>query len=374
MMILILISGVDKGLEMSDEGNSLMLYKDPYLYGYYSSFNFLVAKLPSCFASDVWNLRAINIGLRVLSAGVLAWGAWSWLNATMSYRRSIGLLLCLCAVSIACNLVPSPLDKNVVSNSLISLAAGLLLILLSLNSDLTENDNRAWLIMGLVGALTGLAFFAHFTSAIIFYLLTMILVSVLRNDRFPLLSLQALGLVLSLLLYFGCFEEFGFWYTTFRDQIGSEATGNHQLHVMASVYWLNIQTVAKEFWLYFSILLPVVIVTTLIAIRTGTGQKTVSRRFSKVLTRLVSAGFGLTLFVSGGFLSPYLSYFLGLIVMAIALTIFVSMNKIVCSKLASGKPLLLVGGALLLAVLPFAAHFGTRNPILSHALLYQAPW
>lgn len=374
-MIMLLIWGLDRGFDIADEGGTLLLCRDPYLYTTFSSYYFVLNRLPHLLSSDVCNLRLWNLIARVISSVVLGWGTWSWLNSLVPSFKSKGLCLCLCALAVIGNLwrmgVSWPTaDYNDLSNFAILVAGGLLLKTLSVNEENSSCRRQKRVLLSIVGAFTGLAFFARFTAALLFYMVVAA-INLMNKDRVFQLAAQAVGMFLVLLLYFACIENPVHWYGIFSRQIPLEFAKNHSVAKVATSYWGSFADLFSEFWRHFYLIFPVMIVAVCVLMRTRTSPNALAGKLATLSSTIVAGYLCFELFQTGYYLYPTMYWSVGLLVAVMLGIIFLHAPRANLTKLSGRKSLIV--GLLLLSTLASIASVGTNGPILFLSLSNLPP-
>jgi len=112
-MLGVLIWGLDRGFDALVEGFYMLSAQNPHIYPTFSSFHFLLNKIPPFVANELLRYRIVEIGGRILSACLLAFGFLRWSKPSLGFSLSkqmfvvgmtlVGTLFSLCFFPRTCS-------------------------------------------------------------------------------------------------------------------------------------------------------------------------------------------------------------------------------------------------------------------------------
>ncbi len=377
-MLCSVIWGMNKGFELTDESFYLLSYENPALYPTFSSFHTLLGKVvPFLSVNQIIFFRGLELLTRLSGSIILSFGFWKWIGMQFKETRSVFTLFMFATfASIGALLVyssnfPQTISYNGLSSFFIVSAVGAIFFALSERGASRRKASAFFIALYFAGFLTGLDFFAKFSSMILLFILSLSWIGLFAQKLRPqALPAYVAGVLSAFVTYFSVFENPKIWFDNFREAIfvQSSSTG-HGIASVLSMY-------AKPF-LWYGKYVPLVIIAYWLSKRYF---KLAAVQNGLLRTMLVFvAPITLLVLVTTYYLSSHLYlgresfFFLGLIGLSFLILSSIPTEENSRAIFNSSASEICVGLGTL-AVLPVIASIGTNSNILIHFASNQAPW
>lgn len=385
-MVAVYLWGLDRGLDLIDEGDFLLSSTAPALYPQPSSYAFFMARLPVVLPDQLANYRFASICANFASTALLIIAFTRWVGAyvDLSDKReglvAVSLNTLISGLLFATVFAPT-IAYNIMTAFLISLsAASLFAAFHALQSSTGERSSDAKFVSRLplvlymvaAGFLLGAAFFVKFSSAICFFILSTVAICFLTAKRSVLraiLPLYAAGILLAIIVYFASVESaFEFWHRFQLTVVDLELLSGGS-HSPGTVFLSSFISFRKHFSELICTLI-LILATTFGAIAfKGT-------RFEGLLKLmpwgglLMLVGFWLWRAITKHEVHSSIIYWpIVFVGTAFAINLIVSGMTRVLSQNARA----VVFALAYLALIPFVVSLGTNGPLLWHAIGNIAP-
>ncbi len=216
-VLCILLWGIDKGFDITDEGFAMLLYKYPQEYTFTgSTFHILGSKLFAWLNPDIITYRFLRLVFSIFAALVFSWGFWIWLRKNDFVQShspvnfitlsAFSVLGCLASYSLSHYIA----SYNAINSHLMLVATGILLFILSDEPQKFFQTKISQLLLVSVGIIIALQFFVKFSSAISFLIVSMLLLLVYFR-RLMIIVYPLIGIIIGSLLYFTFFQDYQSW-------------------------------------------------------------------------------------------------------------------------------------------------------------------
>ncbi|MDM8561944.1 hypothetical protein QUF54_01155 [Candidatus Marithioploca araucensis] len=209
----ILLWGIDKGFDITDEGFAMLLYQYPQEYTFTGlTFHILGSKLFAWLEPGIITYRFLRLIFSIFVPMVFSWGFWVWLRKNNFVQNdspvnfitlSIFLILGCLAYYASSSYIAS---YNAINGHLILIATGMLLFILSDEQIFPAKK----LLLISVGIIIALQFFVKFSSAISFLIVFVPLLLVYFR-RLMIIVYLVIGIMIGGLLYFLFFQDYSSW-------------------------------------------------------------------------------------------------------------------------------------------------------------------
>ncbi len=372
--LLILFWGLDRAIDLRDEGFSLLCREHPELCPHPSSFGFFLAKLPALSPDAIINLRLHYVAMQMGSALILFAGFKNWVSnyLVVSNRAAmISVMVCTLFSSLLCfSIFGATLNYNGVTTFFILSSEAFLFL------GLSSAQRPSWmtsLCMVASGILLGLCFFAKFSASILFYAVTICSICVLSSrGRISKIIWHLLGFVAALAIFFTFFESWSNWYSIFRIMVLDIELFGGGSHGAGKIFESTAISFSKHRFEVTLIALTMLSLPCLIWLlkRFAPRNKVAHVLVIPYLVLAVLVAYWLQrLFVTKAIHSSIVYWpaaFLGLALLACSPLVSSLFSDVVSKRRV-------FYGLALLAVTPLITSFGTDTPILWHALVNMAP-
>lgn len=355
-MLAAMLLTLNRGFNFADEGFGMVLYSNPSAFIIQSSYHLIESKLPH-FCSDLdLHYRLLSIVWRIVGACALAWGAMSWARARLNVNDRLSHVA-LYAAAIAANLGAFAIFPRIQSYAgftavLLFVAAGLAL---SLEPAVKHRhfQLRDHAISLCAGLLSGLCFFVKPPASAEFILAFIVLYG-LRAPK--LIGSFVGGGVLSLLLYFGVFDQWSAWTHRIQTMVtASFADGDHDPKVVLT------STVAA---------CKLLIIAACLVLPAFAASLIRSKKWRILAVALVAAGE----LAAVGFAHKFNEFWMTLPFSIAFMTVLMRVRYERTAKEVSTPDLIAaLPGLLLLLVVPFAILLGSNAPVMWSVRTNLAP-
>ncbi|MDM8560800.1 hypothetical protein [Candidatus Parabeggiatoa sp. HSG14] len=253
----ILLWGLDKGFDITDEAFQLIAYKYPNEYTFQpTSFQMIGGKLFAWMNPGIITYRFLRLIFTVLSSLVFCWGLWKWLKASHFIKENSPINFTTLAIFLTLgNLVSYALahqnpSYNHINNHLMLTASGIVLFVLSLEPHKFLANRKYHFLLASAGAIVALQFFVKFSSSLV--LMTGFLFLILLHFRslWGILYLVG-GVLFGLFLYFLLFNDFHAWSSGYMDSLKAVSTGTYKPTALLSRYFDHARNVFTHLMQFF---------------------------------------------------------------------------------------------------------------------------
>jgi hypothetical protein len=233
-----LVWGIDKGFDLTDESCYLQCYSYPAdSWPNVTFFHYLLAKLFSGLDPGVIFYRALRLALTLVSAFVFSIGLWRWMRASLSeVHGSFAMLFLFIMLGslLSYSVFPQALSYNSLTLVLVQLAAGIMLYLLSIKGRLRTIH---FFLVFIAGILAGLLFFVKSSSSVL-------LAGVMILMLFASLGFRQAGIGVFFILsgigaggaiYFSSVPDVQNWISNFKSVIFN--LPGHSVSELLTIYW-----------------------------------------------------------------------------------------------------------------------------------------
>jgi len=236
-MVVVVVWGLNRGFAWMAEGFYILSCENPQIYPTFSSFHFLLNKVPNLVGNEVIHYRILELATRIIGAVVLCAGFVTWIKpyaTKLENKRSIVLscfALALTGAMVVFSCFTQAISYNGLAAFFVFTAAGCIFFSIAQGVLRTKEGKRsASILLCLAGILTGLSFFAKFSSCLVLIALTVPFIMLYLDDLGWLaLGQYFVGLTASFVLYFAAIEPFADWYHNFMRMVVLETDlGNHK--------------------------------------------------------------------------------------------------------------------------------------------------
>ncbi|MFN8555502.1 MAG: hypothetical protein U0103_28895 [Candidatus Obscuribacterales bacterium] len=369
--LVILFWGVDRGIDLRDEGFSLLCTEHPSLCPHPSSFAFFISKLPWLSSNPIISLRIDAIVLQLSSAIMLIIGCQCWMRSYLKIESGIllGIFICTVFSSLLCfSIFGATLNYNGLTTFFILAAEACLFGGLASTK---RSELNAPIFLTLSGGLLGFGLFAKFSAGVVFYGITICTIAVLsEHARLKRMLWHFLGMVLGIALFFILIEPWSVWFPIFKTMVFDIELGSGGSHG-AGLLDNTLYSLKKH---YFEIILVVLAMI---------GQQALAPLLTKVipnnnLLRVVAPS-ACVLVVLVSYWLHYIWVFKWLHSSIVYWPVaFVLLSFVICFgapsqvrfKTANVKVMF---SLLVMAITPLVTSLGTDTPMLWHALVNMSP-
>jgi hypothetical protein len=392
-LLLIIVWSLDRGLDITDESMSLLLYQHPDEYRWNNTTYYLiVSRVTGWMRPTVLAYRWMTLALLALAATVFAYGFCQWLGRFFQtgLGKAANLTLVFPFILIGrlslYGLGVRTLEYNGINSVLLSSASGLLLYVFS-----KESINRAQPLTGIalfmVGVLSALDLFVKFPTAILMFGAALFLIVVHMRRRGPRKIILAIGILIfgamaGLAVYFVGVQSFSTWLPRYRIALQATSQGNHSTSSILSGYVSNVEALVWVLIRHFSFafLLSFVIAR---CYSRGWHRKVLRNQYVLIALLAITVGYtGYKVWILDLLDSPYfnglVTFYILVLIVCFQVIVLVATNR--NGPAASGPRRVtarrseVLPGIALLALLPFAGAFGTGNSIFLNAMFGIAAW
>ena len=217
--LLVLIWGINKGFDFTDESYYLLGYDFPTENNTSRFFQPVTSLLFAWLNPGILGYRIIRLVLTLFASLVFANGFWRLCCAT---NRNVNFLTVLAITTsgslLSYSLYPVSLSYNSWTLINMLLISGLIFSWISLIKTRPSSHKKSWILLLSVGLIIGLQFFVKFSAAgaYLFSIIALIII-IQKNDgikwRMVLSNTLALfgGIFLFMIIYFTCVESIFIW-------------------------------------------------------------------------------------------------------------------------------------------------------------------
>lgn len=374
-VVALMIWGANKGLDIDVESFYLVQYQHPELYPTFSSFHLILSKLPKLVANEIVHYRLLDLIARLLSTAALGLSVSLWLKRFIAITPFQSALLAVIAAfggSLASCCFPRTISYNGLSSALLTASTALtFLSVFSRNSPrFSKQLGLRCMLIALAGALVGLAIFVKVTSAVALVPLLMLFLWT-QKGRLSEFASVMLGVVGGILFFFCFVQSFEPWWAAFSEATKFEMLTDHSPRSLVSGVSIFAQ---KHWWKAALVLVGCFSITRFIG-HAATENKT-------RLINALSAAFGSSAMLGTIFLASHPGALYSresiAIIFALSLLLALFMVRTGSSEdtavATRQNRLELVGGLMLLLLIPFIAAIGTNCGILPHLMSNAGPW
>jgi hypothetical protein len=372
------IWGLDKGLDLLDEGFYLLASTSPQDYPFISSFHFYMARMPHLLDNAVCNYRLLFLLMQLTSSQILAFGVIKWLknhagHLALTKQQALTMhLLSAMAAMESFSILPAITGYNGISSFFILSSFGLLLF-----AQASKFGGKAILSSTATagaGILIALSFFAKFSAFSFCIICALVLIST-ESQTLHKKALTALAYLAGVLggffVFFLGIEPFAAWQSTFFQLLEIEM--NHGPHSANSILSSSLTSAGKHAAEIFLVLLAVSILIALAKFKRPPHVET-NKRWALALPIAVAvllAIFWLKALSFDWIAHSSICYWPFLFVFLTVLCAIV-----LAARSASSLKSVLLGMSpvlITLCVLPLFMSIGTNSPLLWHALSNFSP-
>jgi hypothetical protein len=201
------IWGLNRGLDIRDEGFYLLMTSSPQEYVSSTSFHFFLSKLPDITGSLIINLRLFQLISQLVSNVVLGWGFWRLMSMAWLKPTKIQLCTSMIVTVLASFLLQAIFPPDISYNGLTYFCIFSSFGLVFAGSSFAQNRwHLGKYLIALAGFLCGLVFFIKFPACITSVAITS-LWFIANRDKRRLWLYYLLGLIISPIVFFCLFEN-----------------------------------------------------------------------------------------------------------------------------------------------------------------------
>ncbi|CAN5273474.1 hypothetical protein BH10CYA1_BH10CYA1_58750 [soil metagenome] len=372
--ILILFWGLDRAIDLRDEGFSLLCTEHPALCPHPSSFAFFLAKLPQLSPNLIISLRLHHVAMQLCSALLLFLGFKQWISSYVrisSKGALIAILICTLFSSLLCfSIFGATLNYNGVTTFFIVGSEAFLFF------GLADTIKVKWMMplwMVLSGAFLGFGFFAKFSAGIVFYAVTLSTICFLsRSGRISKLVWHFCGFASACAVFFIFLESWSTWLSIFKTMVFDIELSGGGSHGAEKIFDTTILSLTRH---RFEVLLVAFTLVCLVV-----GFTLLKKKVSKLPREQIIL---IPTLVTAVLILCWLQRLVSMHVLHSSIVywpvVFIGLSLLICSQLpstlfaevSSGNKVFF--GLMVLAITPLITSLGTDTPILWHALVDMAP-
>ncbi len=257
-ILAIILWGVNKGFDITDEGFTMLLYKYPQEYTFnVTNFHILGSKLFAWLNPDIITYRFLRLILSIFSSLIFSWGFWLWLQKNNFIQNDSPVnFISITTFFIIGHLSYYSLSHQIASynpanSHLMLISSGILLFVFSQD----KYFNLKQLLLVVVGIIIAVQFFVKFSSAISFFILSIILI-ILHFRKISIITYPIIGIIIGGLIYFIFFQDYQSWLSGsvegFSLASSTDTYGPTQLLGKYFIYFINIgKHLILEFLVFF---------------------------------------------------------------------------------------------------------------------------
>ncbi|MEI6696615.1 MAG: hypothetical protein WCO13_11155 [Bacteroidota bacterium] len=395
LTISVIIFALNKGFDITDEGTFLLLFKNVDIYrGGVYNYHIIISKLTNWLNPGILEYRWMTLILTIFSSFILSGGLYIWLNT--NYKKynfhktflfifgfiSIGsLIICFCS-SIT-------IYMNVLTNSFLIIATGLILYLFSFDAANLIKLKTNIIIIGILGLICGFSFFNKFSTAILqlsaYFLLFILYLKDQKLKHIIIVVLTlGLGCVFGVLIYFSFFQSSGEWLFNFKKEY--IMLSDHSPTLLIDKYITDFKLLAKVILKYFSwlILFPIFIlwnnyhpfnnkylINLILLISVGIFIREIYY-FNFYRSTFLNSDYQNAMHLTNDWINAY--FYIIVILLQLFLLLAIGITKknalIHLLKINFDKTLII----FLLLITPFLGAIGTANHLFLNVLIHSATW
>jgi hypothetical protein len=393
-LLLVIIWGIGRGLDITDESFGLLSYLYPQEYPVsVTMFYAIVSRATDWMHPTVIGYRWLTLALRLIVPLVFTWGFCRWLRRCFTTESSprvspiVVFLFLLIGYLSVYGISQPTLFYNTINSAFLFVAAGLLLYVLSQAPPTGIQFRAVGAALLAVGFLSAADFFVKFPTALIGFVGALLLVVLhMRRSGLGAVSLAiaslALGAIAGLAICSASVPSISVWLSNYRAELRAISEVSHNPGSLLRSYMHDGASLGRVLILHFSF---VFLAAFVIARCYARGWHRKARRNGYLLLVLLALTItytGYEVYVLDLLNSPYFNgwktfYSYVLIVCFQVIVLFASYPappadlKPSASAMRSESARL---GIALLATLPFVAAVGTANHIFFNALHDIAAW
>ncbi len=390
LITFIIVISLDKGFDFTDEGYFLLDYKYVNIYrGGVHNYHLIITKLTDWLNPNILGYRWLSLLLTILSSFILSVGLHRWLNANYSNKTpyktfsfvfsfiSIGNFLFYFAGF-------QTLHNNTLTNFFIQSATGFVLYLISSAPDELMKSKLNWLLIWVIGVISGFLFFVKFPTSIMLFLFIMVVfLTYLRKQPYKHLLFFILflvsGTLIGIAFYFFFIQDYSEWVVNFEDAYFM--LSDHSPTRLLTKYLKSVMGLIKFSFLFFSwlIIIPIFIVirnhfVPALSLKKIQYVTVICLSLFVVLFayEIIYFKFYRSVFATYRPINAYF-YIIVISFQVILLLAFIWRTSDLTSKVLKlfyNKILIIA----LLFIIPFLGSFGTANSLFLNVLIHLAPW